>query len=67
MNRTIKNGKPVHPDFDGHIEKPISKMTLEEKLDYLWMAMEFHYSLRNIVKLGKVKDLEPELYKKALT
>ena len=67
MKRINKDGKPVHPDFDGHLEKPIMKMTVEEKLDYLWMAMEFHYSIRNAVNLGKVKDVAPELYNKALS
>ncbi|MCX6157233.1 MAG: hypothetical protein NTY74_04545 [Ignavibacteriae bacterium] len=60
------NGQTIHPDFDGHLEKPVSKMTVDEKLDYLWMAMEFHYSIRNAVNLGKLKDVDSELYKKAL-
>ncbi|MFZ4592471.1 MAG: hypothetical protein ACOYN6_15825 [Ignavibacteria bacterium] len=67
MKRINKDGKQVHQDFDGHLEKPVMKMTVEEKLDYIWMAMEFHYSIRNAVNLGKVKDVEPELYKKALS
>jgi hypothetical protein len=28
------------------------------------MAMEFHYSIRNAVNLGKLKDVDPDLYKK---
>ena len=29
------NGKEVDPMFDGHIEKPLSKMTPEEKLEMI--------------------------------
>lgn len=37
----------IHPLFDGHLEKPLSKMNPKEKLQYLWMQMEFKYSIRN--------------------
>jgi hypothetical protein len=33
--------------FDGHPEKPLSKMTPREKIYYLWLQMEFHYAIRN--------------------
>jgi len=44
---------PVDPLFDGHLEKPLSKMTPREKLDYLWLQMEFHYTIRNRKKIIK--------------
>jgi hypothetical protein len=33
--------------FDGHLEKPLSKMTPKEKLDYIWEWMKFKYEIRN--------------------
>lgn len=33
--------------FNGHLEKPLSKMTPREKLDYLLLQMEFRYKIRN--------------------
>ena len=41
------NGKEIDPMFDGHLEKPLSKMTPKEKLDYLWMQMMFKWQIRN--------------------
>ncbi len=41
--------------FDGHIEKPLSKMTPREKIYYLWLQMEFKYKIRNRKFLGKIK------------
>lgn len=43
----IMNGKEVDPIFDGHIEKPLSKMNAKEKLEYLWLMMEFKWAIRN--------------------
>jgi hypothetical protein len=45
------------PLFDGHIEKPLSKMTPREKLHYIWLQMEFKYKIRNrkTVKNGSKK------------
>jgi len=42
-----KKEKKVDPNFDGHLEKPLSKMTPREKIYYLWLQMEFHYAIRN--------------------
>ena len=28
----------VHPDFDGHLEKPLSAMTTEERLAWAWQG-----------------------------
>lgn len=50
------NGLQVDYMFDGHIEKPLSEMTPEEKLNYLWMQMEFKWAVRNAVKQTKTKD-----------
>ena len=51
-----ENIKSIHPDFDGHLEKPLSKMTPKEKLDYLWLQMEFKYKIKNVRKISKEKD-----------
>lgn len=29
----------VHPDFDGHHERPFSELTPEERLDWVWECM----------------------------
>jgi hypothetical protein len=42
-----KKEKRIDPIFDGHLEKPFSKLTPREKIYYLWLQMEFHYAIRN--------------------
>jgi|GEM_PF-893631 len=44
------NGKEIDTMFDGHIEKPLSKMTPKEKLEYLWLQMEFKWWMRDMIK-----------------
>lgn len=39
--------KNIDPMFDGHLEKPLSKMNPKEKLQYLWLQMEFMYAIKN--------------------
>lgn len=46
-------GKEIDPMFDGHLEKPLSKMTPKEKLEYLWMQMEFKWAVRSRKFTGK--------------
>ncbi|MCI0473225.1 MAG: hypothetical protein L0Y76_06560 [Ignavibacteria bacterium] len=58
MEIKYKNGKPIHPDFDGHLEKPLSKMTPKEKLDYLWMAIEFRDFVKKHAKFVEKLDKE---------
>jgi len=53
--KKYKNGKLIDPMFDGHLEKPLSKMTPKEKLDYLWLQMMFKWTVDN-----KVKRVEKE-------
>lgn len=57
MNKKINpvNGMEIDPMFDGHIEKPLSKMTPKEKLDYIWLQMMFKWKIRNRKFLGKTK------------
>jgi hypothetical protein len=45
------NKKPTGRDFDGHLEKPLNKMTPKEKLDYIWSQIE----LKNYIKNKIVK------------
>jgi hypothetical protein len=51
------NGVEIDPMFDGHLEKPLSKMTPKEKLDYLWLQMMFKWTVDNKVKRVK-KEIE---------
>ncbi len=30
----------VHPDFDGHLDLPLAKMTPEQRLDWIWQGMQ---------------------------
>ncbi len=57
MSRKINpvNGKEIDPMFDGHLEKPLSKMTPGEKLEYIWMQMEFKWWAEKAVNTGKIK------------
>jgi len=41
VDKTPEENPKRHPDFDGHMEKPILEMTPEERLDYLWTLIEF--------------------------
>ncbi len=52
MNKKINpvNGVEIDPMFDGHIEKPLSKMTPKEKLDYLWLQIVFKWKVSTKVK-----------------
>lgn len=36
----------IHPQFDGHLEKPISKMGHRERLHYLWLQMVFRHKIK---------------------
>lgn len=44
MKKRIRRNK-TDTLFDGHLEKPISKMNAEEKINYLWLQMEFKYHI----------------------
>jgi len=33
--------------FDGHLEKPLLKMTVDERLDWIWQGMQLTYWLRD--------------------
>ena len=34
-----KGWRNVHPDFDGHLEKPLVEMTVEERLEWIRQGM----------------------------
>jgi hypothetical protein len=48
--------KSVDPMFDGHLEKPISKMTPREKIYYIWLCMKFKYDIKDRVIIKKKTD-----------
>jgi hypothetical protein len=39
-------GKEIDEMFDGHLEKPVSKMTTEEKIHWIWRQMVFKWEIR---------------------
>ena len=39
--------------FDGHLEKPLSRMTPTEKLHYLWLQTVFKWEASKAKKLTK--------------
>jgi hypothetical protein len=43
----------IDPMFDGHPEKPISKMTPREKIYYIWLCMKFKFDIRDRVVIKK--------------
>jgi hypothetical protein len=49
-------GKEIDPMFDGHLEKPLSKMSPKEKLDYLWLQMMFKWQIRDRKKVDKSEN-----------
>jgi len=50
-----ENNKPtlIDPMFDGHLEKPIEKMSTKEKLEYLSLLIEMKYYRDKFVKRVK--------------
>jgi hypothetical protein len=56
--KTIKTKNKIDPMFDGHLEKPMSKMTPREKIYYLWLQMEFMHKIKNrkVIKKPSVKS-----------
>lgn len=39
------DGRAVHPDFDGHAEKPFEDVTPAERLDRVWdRAVDLHWA-----------------------
>ncbi len=52
------NGKEIDKMFDGHLEKPLSKMTPREKVDYLWLQMKFKWQIRNRVIIEKKTSIK---------
>lgn len=60
MNKKINpvNGVEIDPMFDGHLEKPLSKMKPKEKLDYLWLQTVFKWKVKTKVKrVNKAKEI----------
>ena len=48
-NKTVKPS----PDFDGHINYDLKKMTPKEKLEYLSRQIELHFFIHKKVKKAK--------------
>lgn len=42
--------KPIHPDFDGHLEYSVRDKTPDEKIAWLEMMMELRAELRQIAR-----------------
>jgi hypothetical protein len=51
-----KSWHNVHPDFDGHLERPLAKMTYAERLDLAWEHRLLEIWLRSIRFVGKWSD-----------
>ena len=52
--------KPVHPDFDGHLEFRLRDLPPVEKLRYMSMQIELHHYIRTHVrKSSPEKRTEP--------
>jgi hypothetical protein len=50
-----KKAPKPHPDFDGHLEKPLSKMTPKEKLHYIWLQILFKHNVSRMEIISKKK------------
>jgi hypothetical protein len=46
----------VHPDFDGHLEYPLEKMTTTQKLEWLWEMMQFQHWVKTQVRTIDERD-----------
>lgn len=38
--RPMPRRDEVHPDFDGHLERPFESLTPEERLEWVWECMQ---------------------------
>lgn len=38
--------RPIHPDFDGHLERPLPSLSARDKLLYLSQQIEFRHLAR---------------------
>jgi hypothetical protein len=45
----------VDPMFDGHLEKPLQQMTVQERLDWIDAMMKFRHWVRT-----ELRDLGPQ-------
>jgi hypothetical protein len=44
--RPMPRRDEVDPQFDGHLEKPLAAMTPEEKIAWIWEAMQLLHAGR---------------------
>jgi hypothetical protein len=47
--------KKPHPDFDGHLKKPLSEMTPKEKLLWISLNIKLYHDIKNRVKKADKK------------
>lgn len=50
MNSRLPNGSEIDPVFDGHAERALLDLTVEERLDWIWAAMQ-------LLRLGEAQRL----------
>lgn len=50
-NRDHSSWPGAHPDFDGHLEKPVHEMTDAERLRWIWEGTLLLHWARHRVKL----------------
>lgn len=47
MKNSDRTGPEIHPDFDGHLERPLRSLPPKEKLLYLSQQIELRYLVRH--------------------
>jgi len=50
--------RETHPDFDGHLEWPLLRMTPEQRLEWLWQMLELKWNATLVD--SPPKSREPE-------
>lgn len=58
--RSAGDWSNVHPDFDGHLEKPLAEMTTTEKLEWLWEMMQFQHWVKTQVRREEAGRNSPQ-------
>ena len=55
--RKSSDWRDVHPDFDGHLEKPLREMTVEERLEWIWQGMLLlHWRDTQVRKVARERE-----------
>lgn len=61
-DKPTRDWSSAHPDFDGHIEKPLLEMSVDERLHWLWQMMKFqHWAQTRLRRLDSEHEQDSDV------